>query len=217
MDLKFDWTQGRYRVNLPWKADYRPQNNGYRTCVARLNQLRANYRETNLSSKNTIMSSWHNYEMASLNWFQTWKMVLIVISYLTMVWERDRAITKLHIAFDASVKVNRKSLSLNDCLEKGPNGIPNLFDILLKFRSNKIAIDQKDWHALRFLWFNNITKTKSRIVQYQFCKMVFGLMHSPTILTETIQQHLVCPPEGTRDGQAVVWVILCWRPNQWCT
>ena len=35
--LKFDWTQGRYQVNLLWKADYRPLNNGYETCKARLN------------------------------------------------------------------------------------------------------------------------------------------------------------------------------------
>ena len=48
----------------------------------------------------------------------------------------------------------------------------------------------KDRDALRFLWFNDITKTKPEIVQYRFCRLVFSLTPSPAILNETIQQHL---------------------------
>ena len=120
------------------------------------------------------------------------------------VRKRDRETTKLRIVFDASAKINRASLSLNDCLEKGPNGIPHLFDILLKFRSNpiglvadiekafhQIVIEQKDRDALRVLWFDDITKAKPEIVQYRFCRLVFGLTPSPAILNETIQQHLI--------------------------
>ena len=79
------------------------------------------------------------------------------------VLKQNRATTKLCIVFDASPKFNKSSFSLNDCLEKGPNGIPHLFDILLKFRSklialvadiekafHQIAIEQKDRDALRF-------------------------------------------------------------------
>ena len=126
--------------------------------------------------------------------------------------ERDRVITKLCIVFDASAKINRASLSLNDCFEKGPNGIPHLFDILLKFRSNpigliediekafhQIVIDQNNWDALTLLWFND--KTKAGIVEYQSCRLVFGLMLSPAILTETIQ---VCYLLKEPEGQAIV-------------
>ena len=85
------------------------------------------------------------------------------------VLKQNRATTKLRIVFDASAKFNKSSFSLNDCLEKGPNGIPHLFDILLKFRSkpialvadiekafHQIAIEQKDRDALSFLWFKDI-------------------------------------------------------------
>ena len=115
----------------------------------------------------------------------------------------DRETTKLHIVFDASAKVDKAALSLNDSLEKGPNGIPHLFDILLKFRSHpigltadiekafhQIIIEPKDRDALRFLWFSDINKDKPEIVGHQFCRSVFGLTPSPAILTETIQHHL---------------------------
>ena len=115
----------------------------------------------------------------------------------------DRETTKLHIVFDASAKVDKAALSLNDSLEKGPNGIPHLFDILLKFRSHpigltadiekafhQIIIEPKDRDALRFLWFSDINKDKPEIVRHQFCRLVFGLTPSPAILTETIQHHL---------------------------
>ena len=75
----------------------------------------------------------------------------------------DRETTKLLIIFDASVKNDKAALSLNECLQKGPNGIPHLFDVLLKFRSHptglvadiekafhQIVIDPKDRDALRF-------------------------------------------------------------------
>jgi len=45
VDLKFDWTLGRYQVNLPWKTDLRPQSNGYEISIARLNQLRNKLRK----------------------------------------------------------------------------------------------------------------------------------------------------------------------------
>lgn len=40
VNLKLYWKHGRYQVGFPWKADYRPQNNGYEMSMARLNQLK---------------------------------------------------------------------------------------------------------------------------------------------------------------------------------
>ena len=91
------------------------------------------------------------------------------------VKKQNMETTKLPIVFDASAKFNKSSFSLNDCLEKGPNGIPHLFDILLKFCSSliglvadiekafhQIAIEQKD---RKFLYYNDITKPRPEIVQ----------------------------------------------------
>ena len=114
-------------------------------------------------------------------------------------------LTKLRIVFDGSAKNALNNLSLNDCLENGPNGTPHIFDILLRFRSytigmvadiektfHQVMIDLKDRNVLRLRWFNDIGKENPVTVQHQFCHIVFGLTPSPAILTEMINHHLTC-------------------------
>ena len=43
---------------------------------------------------------------------------------------------------------------------------------------------------LRFLWLDDISRNRPGVIQYRFCRLVFGLTPSPAILTETIQYHL---------------------------
>ena len=45
------------------------------------------------------------------------------------VIRKDRDTTKLRIVFDGSAKSNLGSHSLNDCLEKGPNLTPLIFNV----------------------------------------------------------------------------------------
>ncbi|XP_065893454.1 uncharacterized protein [Dysidea avara] len=40
-DTKFDWTLGRYMVDLPWRHGCWPQSNGFSQCLERLKRLRA--------------------------------------------------------------------------------------------------------------------------------------------------------------------------------
>ena len=47
--------------------------------------------------------------------------------------------TAMRIVYDASAKISSKALSLDDCLHKGPNLIQRLQNMLLTFRSHKIA------------------------------------------------------------------------------
>ena len=120
------------------------------------------------------------------------------------VIREDKDTTKLRIVFDGSAKSNFGSHSLNDCLEKGPNLTPLIFNVLLKFRTNKIGItsdvekafhqiiiNPEDRDMLRMLWFANINSTEREIVQYRFCRLVFGLTPSPAILRGVIQHHLL--------------------------
>ena len=44
------------------------------------------------------------------------------------VIKQDRQTTKLRVIFDGSAKSSNDDLSLNDCLQKGPNLVPHLFD-----------------------------------------------------------------------------------------
>jgi len=54
---------------------------------------------------------------------------------------------------------------------------------------HQIVIDP---NMLRFLWFDDVGKENPVMVQYQFCRLVFGLTPSPAILTEVINHHITC-------------------------
>ena len=72
--------------------------------------------------------------------------------------------TKVRPVFNASAK-SPNGLSLNDCMETGPNLLPNLVEILIRFRRwpiaitadiqkafLQIAVKRQDRDAHRFLW-----------------------------------------------------------------
>ena len=50
----------------------------------------------------------------------------------------EKSTTKLGIVYDASSSI--EGPSLNQCLETGPNLLPKLIDILIRFRSYKVAL-----------------------------------------------------------------------------
>ena len=92
---------------------------------------------------------------------------------------------------------------MNDCLETGPNFIPQLFDTLVKFRWHRIgitadiekaflmvAINDMNKDMLRFLWLKDPNDPNSELVQFRFTRLVFGLRPSPAILSSTIRHHL---------------------------
>lgn len=53
------------------------------------------------------------------------------VLYISVI-KSDRVTTKTHIEYDTSAKQN--SPSLNDCLETDPCLIPELTDVLIRFR-----------------------------------------------------------------------------------
>ena len=111
--------------------------------------------------------------------------------------------TKLCIVYDGSAKSSKDECSLNDCLQVGPNFIPKLFNILIKFRSHPIAItadiekvflmvgiSSSDRDVLRFLWFEDLLNPQSNITQLRFTRLVFGLRSSLVIFGAVILHHL---------------------------
>lgn len=116
------------------------------------------------------------------------------------VIREDRQTTKLRVVFDASAK--SQGPSLNECLYKGPQLTPLLYDILLRFRSYPIALSadiekaffqisiaQQERDYLRFLWFDDITSKTPSIVKYRFTRVPFGLNSSPFVLNGTLKKH----------------------------
>ena len=124
------------------------------------------------------------------------------------VVRQDKQTTQLRVVFDGSAKPDNSSVSINDCLEKGPNMVPYLFDVLVKFRGYpvgltadiekafyQVKIAQEDRRMARFPWFDDPNKERRTIRKYQFCRLVFGLVSSPAILTTVIQHHLAANRE----------------------
>lgn len=100
--------------------------------------------------------------------------------------------TKLCIG---SARSNKDDCSLNDCLQVGPNFIPKLFNILMKFRSHPVAItsdiekaflmvgiSSADRDILRLLWLKDPMNPNSRVIHLRFTRLVFGLRSSPVVL-----------------------------------
>ena len=115
---------------------------------------------------------------------------------------KEATTTKVRIVYDASSKATKTGTSLNDCLHVGPSLNPLLFDILLRFRENRVVlvgdiekaflnvgVDKKDRDCLRFLWLAN-PPDLSKIVVYRFCRVVFGLNASPFLLNATLRHHI---------------------------
>ena len=119
------------------------------------------------------------------------------------VVRRDAKMTKLRVVYDALSRADGKGPSLNDCLHVGPSLTQLLFDILLRFRCNRIAliayiekaflnieVHERDRDCLRFLWVDNLQKEEPMIVVYRFCRVVFGVSSSPFLLSATLRHHL---------------------------
>ena len=116
------------------------------------------------------------------------------------VVRQDKATTKLRIVYDASAKTTGPSL--NDCLCTGPKFDQRIMDILLRFRTSRIALtadieraflqicEEQDQDFLRILWFDDVTKTQPQIQAFKFTRVVFGVSSSPFLLNATIRHHL---------------------------
>ncbi|CAB4005289.1 Hypothetical predicted protein, partial [Paramuricea clavata] len=204
-EVSFDEQEGRYQVRLPWKTEALPQSNGYSTCVRRLRQLHSHLKK----DKHLL----NDYDSVIKQQLESGIIEAVPEEdddsdgsyYLPHhgVLREDKETTKLRVVFDGSAKPNEESPSINECLEKGPNLVPNLFDTVIKFRSHpigivadiekafhQIQISPEDRRMLRFLWFDDITEPVPKIRRFQFCRLVFGLTPSPAVLASIIQHHL---------------------------
>ena len=115
---------------------------------------------------------------------------------------RDKNTTRLRVVYDASAKLNNNP-SLNDCLMVGPKFNQKVLDILMRFRSHRIAITadiekaflmiavtEKDRDALRFLWVKDIHEDDIDPRPLRFTRVVFRVCSSPFLLNSTIRYHL---------------------------
>ena len=94
--------------------------------------------------------------------------------------------------------------SLNQCLETRPNLLPKLIDVLIRFRSYKVAlisdikqaflnvsVKESDRDFLRFLWIKDISSDKIKIIVRRFARVAFGTAASQFLLAVSIHKHLL--------------------------
>ena len=117
-----------------------------------------------------------------------------------------KSTTKVRVVYDASAKTKQDHKSLNENLYRGPIILPDLIGLLLRFRLPPIGVisdiekaflnvglQAKDRDVTRFLWLNN---TGSNLINdenlqvYRFCRIPFGIISSPFLLSATINYHL---------------------------
>lgn len=114
------------------------------------------------------------------------------------VMRRKKETTKPGVVYDASASTG--GISLNSCMHTGPSLLPNLMDILVRFRQLKLAIiadiekaflmvavKEEDRDALRFLWIYDTSKENPNIIVKRFVRAVFGVNASP-FLNGTLKQ-----------------------------
>ena len=205
--IKFKEKDQRYEVCLPWKNDFEGKcESNYQLCKSRLFSLYKKLRENPELMKqyddvfkeqlmNGVIEQVKNQGVESDS----------KAHFLCHfgVARQERETTKLRVVFDGSAKANIDSLSLNDRLEVGANHKPLLFDTIIRFRLHSIAIiadiekaflqvqiNESGRDMVLFLWFDDIGKENPAVVEYRYCRLVFGLTCSPSILAETIKHHV---------------------------
>lgn len=190
--------EGRYEVMLPWKDGHPPLPTNFSLAKRRMEQT---------AKKLKDCGKYEAYDLVFHEWLEE-KIIEIVEDDEKMsgkhylphrpVFKEGSATTKIRPVFDASAK-ERGCPSLNDCLEKGPNLLELIPNLLIKFRKEKIgvtsdirkaflqvSVNEEERDFLRFVWKN--ADGIERICRHR--RVVFGVNASPFLLGATIQFHL---------------------------
>ena len=195
---------GRYEVSLPWKDFHDPLPDNYQLSLRRLRGLLRR-----LQQDPTLL---HDYDAIIQDQIKkgivevvedTERPTIGKVHYLPHhgVIRHDKKTTKLRIVYDASARSGGPSL--NDCLYTGPKFDQKILDILLRFRSYRVALTADiekaflmismascDRDVLRFLWVKDITQDQPDVVILRFTRVMFGVSSSPFLLNATIRHHI---------------------------
>ena len=207
---EINFIDGRYSVKLLWKQGHDPLPSNYENSFSRMKgQIKR------LKRAPEVLKEYDSIIKEQLSSGVIEKVTELEgackVHYLPhqAVIRKDAETTKLRIVYDASSKEGKNGISLNDCLHTGPSLNPLLFEILVRFRENRVAlvgdiekaflnisVDVKDRDCLRFLWVDDVRDRSSSVVVYRFCRVVFGLNASPFLLNGTIRHHLATYAEA---------------------
>lgn len=131
---------GRYEVALPWKESHGTLPSNYELSLKRLTGLLRRLRQSPEVFQQYDKVIRDQLDKGIVEIVNETKIQNGVVHYLPHdpVVRSDKSTTKLRIVYDASAKSNGSSL--NDCLYAGPKFGQNIMDILLRFRTHRIAL-----------------------------------------------------------------------------
>ena len=194
---------GRYKVSLPRKEFHEPLADNYLLSVKRLRGLLQRLRHDPTILKEYDCTIQEQLAKGIIETVSPGEKITSRVHYLPHhgVVRSDKATTKLCVVYDASSKASGPSL--NECLYKGPKFHQLILDLLIRFRSYKvaliadmekaflmIAVDEKDRDVLRFIWVDDMTKEEPELCVYPFTRVMFGVSSSPFLLNVTVKYHL---------------------------
>jgi hypothetical protein len=137
-------TGERYEVSLPWKNERPAIENDRELCLSRLhslhNRLKRNGRlltEYDKAIKDQLASG--IIEEIPRSEPQRQENIVHYIPHHAVIRENKKT-TKLRVVYDGSATTNDRNFSLNDCLPTGPNYVPQLFNVLVKFRAHRVGL-----------------------------------------------------------------------------
>ena len=199
-DISFDGT--RYVTKLPFKEDHDCLPDNFDVAKQRLSSLKTRLvKQDILKEYDTILKEYEEAGIIARVPLEQLCKEIGQVHYIPHrpVVREDKDSTKIRAVFDASCKVNGPSL--NECLYPGPNLLLKIFDVLLRFRFNRIVmiadikqaflnvgISEERRDFLRFLWFD--IGQENKLILFRFCRAVFGVTSSPFLLNATIKHHL---------------------------
>ena len=178
--VKFE--DGRYKVPLPWREYHDPLPNNYQLSLNRLQGLLRRLKQEPAVLKeydNTIQEQLSKGIIEAVSPEETPPTTTHYLPHHAVV-RRDKSTTKVRVVYDASAR-SANGPSLNDCLLKGPKFNQLIFDLLVRFRSYKIAltadlekaflmvsVDEADRDVLRFIWVDDLSKDSPELRIYWF-------------------------------------------------
>eukprot|EP00794_Sanderia_malayensis_P018333 gene18333-biopygen12280 len=198
------FTGKRYSVGLPWKLGHKPlpanNNISLQRLMSQVKKLQQNpqvyepYDEIiTQQNKEGIIEEVTELETESKVHYLPHRAVI----------RENVETTKNRVVSDDSCKAKKSGVSLNDCLHVGPPLTPMIFDVLMRFRMNLIAlvgdiekaflnieIHEEDRGCLRFLWLRDIHVSNPEVVTYRFNRVVFGCNSSPFLLSCVLRNHI---------------------------